>query len=69
MPRENIEIFEGGTSKPYFYIRGGASTIANTQAGGNNFVKTNISSQIDWKTTVATISVSLLTNGFTDYTN
>ena len=67
--RENIEIFEGGTSKPYFYIRGGASTIANTQAGGNNFVKTNISSQIDWKTTVATISVSLLTNGFTDYTN
>ena len=67
--RENIEIFEGGTSKPYFYIRGGASTIANTQVGGNNFVKTNISSQIDWKTTVATISVSLLTNGFTDYTN
>lgn len=67
--RDTLEIFEGGTSKTYFYVRGGASTIANAQVGANGIVKTNISSQIDWKTSAFTLSVSLITNGFTDYTN
>ena len=67
--RDTVVIYEGGTSKPYFYVRGGASTIANAQVGASDCVKTNLFSQIDWKTTVYSINVSLITNGFTDYTN
>jgi hypothetical protein len=67
--RDTLIIYEGSTSKPYFYVRGGATTIAAAQVGNNGNVKTNLSSQIDWKTTVFSIPASLLTNGFTDYTN
>lgn len=67
--RDTLVIYEGGTSKPYFYVRGGASTIANAQVGASNVVKTNLSSQIDWQTTTFSLTASLITNGFTDYTN
>lgn len=67
--RDTIEIYEGGTSKTYFYVRGGASTIANAQVGVSGVVKTNLSSQIDWKTTTYSLTTSLITNGYTDYTN
>ena len=67
--RDAVEIYEGGTSKPYFYVRGGATTIASASVGNNGTVKTNLSSQIDWKTTTYSLTTSLITNGYTDYTN
>ena len=67
--RDAVVIYEGGTSKPYFYVRGGATTIASASVGNNGTVKTNLSSQIDWKTTTYSLTTSLITNGYTDYTN
>lgn len=67
--RDTVVIYEGGTSKPYFYVRGGATTIASASVGNNGIVKTNLSSQIDWKTTTYSLTTSLITNGYTDYTN
>jgi len=67
--RDAVVIYEGGTSKPYFYVRGGATTIASASVGNNGSVKTNLSSQIDWKSTTFSLITSLITNGYTDYTN
>lgn len=63
-----VTLYEGGTSIINSSYAGGIAS-GTTTFGTTLFCKTNLSKQIDWKTNNYTLSVSLTTFGFIDYTN
>jgi hypothetical protein len=65
---DKIIVYEGGTSVINGAFAGGVAS-GTSSFGTTLFCKTNLSKQIDWKTENYTLSMSLATHGFTDFTN
>jgi hypothetical protein len=65
---DTVLLYQGGTSINEARVMVGSSAV-NHFSGSTVFVKTNLSSQIDWAMQAATRTASLTTHGFIHYTN